>query len=751
MRRRSLSLLTYALLGTGLVLTALAGTAVLSWREIEQLEREVAEEYALLAEGELRAALSRVHAVSRAVLDELADWDELRQQLHEQRYYGYWVKHRAREGIAAPDFVKAVHLYGLDGQELGPEGGPVLTADIASHLDGYPYQPVGYSSFVAVRPVRASRGSYEETIGYVLIELDLLEALNELGAFRRLVGVSLSLDPPTDEHASPRAVADRFRYAVAENRGVVRMSALMGDLSLTWTLLMLGGALLLLALVAVVVVRPMRRLANHIDALREKGGGMLLSSLGAPVRVTEFDKLRRSLNDYEMALQDVHSHLDEKNRQLWKLAHSDPLTQASNRRALEDDWTALVEIAHTRRTGAALLLFDCDHFKAINDTYGHQVGDRIIQGLAEALQSALRRGDKLYRLGGDEFASLLMADTSEFAVTVGRRCIEAVREYDFRSQGLGEPVRVSVGVAFAADVREARLERLHREADSAMYLAKRPGRDHLAVYDPAKSAQSDSLLSSHVISDVYEALEHAERICLHYQPVHELATGEVAYYEALVRLRHGDELLMPSLVFPVIESHRLERELDVAVMRAVLADLESGHLPAGSGVAVNFAGPSLQDPEVVRALDALHAYLDRYRIVLEVTETLLITHMEGVASALDRLRRKGFVIALDDFGSGYSSLLYLAQMPVDVVKFDIALTGALQGDDAQATLIADLARMVRRAGYRIVAEGVEQPALLAVAQRVGFDYVQGYLVGRPGRACVLPDGLPRLGRPRAAG
>jgi diguanylate cyclase (GGDEF)-like protein len=733
--------MTYTLLGTVFTLGALAAIAYVTWAQIQDVRTSVAREDAVMAQQELEAALERVSMVSTEFLAELNGWDELRQQLNDRRYYGYWVANRARSASGAPGFVRGIHLYGLDHEELGPEGGPPMPAMNPERAAGVPVKPDGYEHFLAVAPVTTLGPQGLETLGYVLVEIDLAEAVRELGVFRRLMASTLALEPLPAAESSLGDAGSWFSYEVAENSGVTRMGELTVRMFGQWAGLLLLGALVLFAVVATMLVQPMRRLAAHIDELREKGGGLLLSSLRAPLPITELEKVRQSLNSYELALQDVHSHLDEKNRQLWQLAHSDALTNASNRRALEDDWAALAEQARVGRISLALLLFDCDHFKAINDTYGHQTGDKIIQGMAQALQSALRRGDKLYRLGGDEFASLVITDTPETAMRVGQRCIEAVAEYDFRALGLAEPVRISIGVSFTDNVAAVRLEDLHREADSAMYLAKRPGHDHIALFDPALSRDAEALLSTRVITTVYEALEDPQRISMFYQPILDLETAAISHYEALVRIRRDDELLMPSLVFPVVESHRLERELDVAVLRAVLSDLEAGHIPEGTGVAVNFAGPSLQSPEVVEALDGLHRFLNRYRIVLEVTETLLITHMQGVAAALERLREQGFLIALDDFGSGYSSLMYLAQMPVDVVKFDIAMTRALQRKDTQAAVIADLVQMIRRAGYRIVAEGVEDDAQLRTASRLGFDYVQGYLLGRPSRDCVSSDAL----------
>lgn len=734
--RPRLSILIYVLLLMVLTLASLAVAGYYGLGRMDTLQQRLADHARQMAQEELNNALEAVALSVDRYLARLADWDEVRQQLIDPRYYDYWISYRALKGSAAPEWVRAFDLYDQNGQALGGGARPPLPA----RQRGGPYatlrKPAGEQLFRATRRVHGGAGGVE-VLGYVAIDVDLEAALKAEGLFRHVDPASLRLELPVTQALELPAVMEHMRYSVEPNPGVQEMRALTEALLRQLALLLVLAAVAVFVMTAVLIVRPLRRLSNHIDELRERRGGLLLSDLGTPLAISELEKVRNSLNDYELELQNMHQHLDEKNRQLWTLAHVDPLTGTFNRRALEDDWAALQEASGEQATPAALLLFDCDHFKAINDTYGHQVGDMVIQGIAQAVQQALRRGDRLYRLGGDEFASLVAVDSPETAERVGRRCIQEVMRHDFRRYGLLEPVRISVGLSFCADVRSTTLEQLQREADSAMYTAKRPGHEHLAVYRPGSDERADSLLSNRIIAGVYEALEDPERLVMHYQPVMDLDNASTAYYEALARLRRDDELLMPSVFFPVVESHRLEREFDAAVLASVLADLRSGRVPAGTGVAINLAGPFLESPELVEALSGLRGFLPDYRIVLEITETLLITHMDRVADALNTLRGQGFVIALDDFGSGYSSLMYLARMPVDVIKFDISLTQALLRKDRQAGIIADLARMIRRAGYGIVAEGIEDVAQLEAVRELGFQYGQGNLLGRPERYCLV--------------
>jgi diguanylate cyclase (GGDEF)-like protein len=447
--------------------------------------------------------------------------------------------------------------------------------------------------------------------------------------------------------------------------------------------------------------------------------------------VTELENVRQSLNDYKQQLDDMHVSLADKNRELWTLAHHDPLTGIFNRRAFDDDWHAMRRTRGDSMPGVAFLLFDCDHFKAINDTYGHQAGDQVLRGLSESLRGALREGDRLYRLGGDEFATVLFSADTERARQVAERCMDYVLAHDFTAYGVKEPVRISVGISFLDAADDDALQRLLRQADIAMYFAKRPGQSKIAVYSAEMAAGQESLVSNAETNAVYEAMADPDRLEMHYQPVVALTSSRIEYYEALVRIRGEHGLIMPASIFPVVELRGLECEFDLAVLERVRRDLEAGLIPAGAGVSLNVSGPGIVNVHVNDKLMQFAPLLSAYKLVLEVTETALITQIAQASANLNRLRREGFTIALDDFGSGYSSLRYLSSMPVDLVKFDISMVRSLEESGRQALFVEDLARMIKDAGYKLIAEGIESEALLQRVTALGFSHAQGFHIGRP--------------------
>jgi EAL domain-containing protein (putative c-di-GMP-specific phosphodiesterase class I) len=311
--------------------------------------------------------------------------------------------------------------------------------------------------------------------------------------------------------------------------------------------------------------------------------------------------------------------------------------------------------------------------------------------------------------------------------------------------GIREPVRLSTGISPVAEGSETPAQILLRQADVAMYHSKRPASGSVCIYRESLESRSGTIFSNSINEAVYRVIEQHEGLAMHYQPVRRVDDGTIAYYEALMRIRHGDRLVYPDEILPLVESRHLERELDQAVIDQLLKDFYAGMIPVGTGVAINLSAASIIDENILARLDPFRPFMSEHKLVLEVTETTLITQMELASGHLMQLRNQGFTIALDDFGSGYSSLSYLTSMPVDLVKFDITLVKALH-DEAHRRLVEHLLEFITSVGRVSVAEGVEDEAIMRQVRTLGFEYVQGFLHGRP-----TPLGpIPRLGNGNAA-
>lgn len=724
----------YVLLLFGVLVVSLGVLVAFVFHDAARLREEVAQADLKLARLELDEAMVLLTQEAQRAATALAQWDEARQQLDHPDYYAYWRNTRALVAGVLPETLAAVDLYDRNGVNLSAT--VTDAADMPVKIDGrrlspFLQQEAGVDYLYFFYPIGLEANS-SVVLGYAGLKFDFHRQLSQLRRFRYLDLDSVRVLAEPGRRIPLAELVPSLQYRTAPNPEMRELQRLILEAVYKFGAIIAVISLIGYLSLVSVVTRPLRRLSEHIVAMRRGQETLLDESYRGVLAVSELEQVRQSLNDYQQQLDDMHVSLADKNQELWTLAHHDPLTGMHNRRAFDDDWRSRWRAhADGHAMEVAFLLFDCDHFKAINDTYGHQVGDRVLQGLAQSLHSALRADDRLYRLGGDEFATVLFAADVSHAKQVAERCIEHVMRHDFGAYGIKEPVRISVGISHADRAEDEALTRLHRQADLAMYHAKRPGQGKMAVYTPEMGAGQEALVSNAEHAAIYEAMADPERLEMHYQPVLGLDSSRVEYYEALVRIRGEHGLIMPGSIFPVIELRALECEFDLAVLERVRRDLHAGRIPAGAGVSLNVSGPGIVNARVNESLMQYAPLLASYKLVLEVTETALITQIAQASANLSALRREGFTIALDDFGSGYSSLRYLASMPVDLVKFDISMVRSLEEPGRQAIFVEDLARMIKDAGYGLVAEGIESQTLQDRVKALGFSHAQGFHIGRP--------------------
>jgi len=423
-------------------------------------------------------------------------------------------------------------------------------------------------------------------------------------------------------------------------------------------------------------------------------------------------------------LSDVSAKV-EAERSLWQLAHTDSLTGLANRFTLRD---ALAQVLRDSETGAALLMLDLDHFKTVNDTLGHSVGDELLQAVAQRLRACVRPGDLVARLGGDEFA-VLMTHSGEVdaADALARRLVDALQQ-PLELHGRRLRIGGSVGVALRVDTGVGVDEWLI-QADTALYAAKEAGRGQHVVYEMALGERSRRRAG--IEAGLRQAIEK-NQLALHWQPKVDIGSWEVVGAEALMRWQHPElGTVSPAEFIAVAESSGLIDELgNWALQEACSAAV--GPL-AGLVVSVNVSPSQLRDgqfPDRVR--HALRRWgLEPARLELEITESVFIDDAVGVLEQLHALRGLGVRIALDDFGTGYSSLAYLRRFPFDTLKIDRAFVNeVLLRRDARA-IVQTIAQLAVALGMRTVCEGVETQQQLAAVAQAGCDEVQGFLVSAP--------------------
>ena len=435
----------------------------------------------------------------------------------------------------------------------------------------------------------------------------------------------------------------------------------------------------------------------------------------------------------------VHKGLEQA---LHHQALHDPLTGVPNRSLFHDRLAGAVRAAARARGPLAVLLLDVDHFKEINDTHGHQVGDGLLQELAARLTQVLRASDTVARLGGDEFALLLPGTDQAGAVeTAGKIRAGVTRSITVEGQVLH--VTVSIGIALATDGR-AEPRTLLREADMAMYAAKRTGSGH-ALYD----ARQHGGPTSRRRGDELSAAIQAGRLVVYYQPqvsvggAGDAPSGQIVGMEALVRWAHPERgLLLPEDFIPLAEGTGLiipllARVLEDALRQCALWQRAAGPLT----MSVNLSMANLHDPNLramVAAALARHG-LPATLLRLELTESMVMADPATSIRVLEGLRSLGVHVVIDDFGTGYSSLAYLTRVPADELKIDRSFLR--QGSANDAAVVRAISALGHGLGMRVVAEGVEDRQTYALVERLGCDAAQGYYVSWPLPAATLD---PRL-------
>ncbi|SCX40578.1 diguanylate cyclase (GGDEF) domain-containing protein [Klenkia marina] len=418
-------------------------------------------------------------------------------------------------------------------------------------------------------------------------------------------------------------------------------------------------------------------------------------------------------------------------------AFHDGLTGLANR-ALFLDRLAHALALHARDLRPVAVVFlDLDDFKVVNDTLGHAVGDELLVRVAERLTGAVRTGDTVARLGGDEFAVLLEdgGDPLPIAAKVADALVPP-----FTLAGDVVDVHASVGICELSphDAPLAADELLAR-SDTAMYAAKRSGKDRIVSWS---SGMSLAELQDEELRAALRAAIDDRRVRLAYQPIVELDTGRVIGLEALARWRHEGRDVPPDVFIPLAERTGLMTALTADLLETACGRLSAWTMRRAEPLAVhvNVAPSQLVAPGFVGTVAALVA---RYRLrpgglVLEITESGIFADLDAARRTVTELRQLGVGVSLDDFGVGYSSLAQLNSMPLDSVKIDRSFLAGIDTDPRQATFLHAVLRLAEEIDLPVVAEGVERPAQLTLLRALGCRHAQGYLLGRPVDPSLVP-------------
>ncbi|MBV9997604.1 MAG: EAL domain-containing protein [Verrucomicrobia bacterium] len=408
------------------------------------------------------------------------------------------------------------------------------------------------------------------------------------------------------------------------------------------------------------------------------------------------------------------------------LALRDSVTGLGNQQQFTAELASILQ-EWPRRGRGALLVVDLDDFKLVNDTQGHPAGDRALLSVAHFLTEIFPRPHSICRVRGDEFCVILRGVGEDSARAAGERLIEAMHKHPIVLDGRGVAITLSAGIALIEP--SITFEELTARADSALYAAKAAGKGRFVLYkgnsEELVRIKSGAAWYSRITEGLFQG-----RFELFYQPIVDFKRNRLFCSEALLRYRAGDgKIHLPGEFLPAAERFRLMQQLDSYVLARVLTTLRENPT---SRVAINLSGQSVSDPE-------MHGYIrthlaesgvDPKRVIFEITETVFITNLCQARRLVEELRAIGCGFALDDFGSGFSSLSYLRSLPVNIVKIYGGFVKRIASDSVDFTLLRSIHETAHLLGKQTVAEFVNSKKTCALLKQIGVDYGQGFYLGR---------------------
>lgn len=450
------------------------------------------------------------------------------------------------------------------------------------------------------------------------------------------------------------------------------------------------------------------------------------TGINLPRGQDELDFLMSSFDKMASRLADIDAERKQQERQLSFLATHDQLTCLPNRRLLEHGLKKAVNRAR-RGVKSSFMMMDLDNFKFVNDTLGHAAGDQVLVTLTGLLKRQLRNSDLLARLGGDEFALLLEGEELEETKVVAERICQAVKEYRFVLNNKSFHLGLSIGIVPVDGNYEPGI--LLSQADTAMYTAKKQGRNRAEVYYPGDNTMVQLSQTNEVVTLVKDALEE-DGFILYYQPVVRLEDNRVDHYEALIRLKNNGNIIYPGAFIPAAEQFGLMPQVDRWVVKHVIFTLQEN---PDTRIFMNLSGYSLVDQGLLAYIEEclLQYGIEPARLGFEITETAVVQDLVLAEEWIKHLKTLGCPFALDDFGAGFNSFYYLRNLPINQLKLDGSFISALGSDSTLRSLVKAMHDLAQALGIETVAEFVENEEIAIVLKKIGVTHGQGYHLGKP--------------------
>ncbi|MEW8256102.1 MAG: EAL domain-containing protein [Candidatus Thiodiazotropha taylori] len=589
-------------------------------------------------------------------------------------------------------------------------------------LQKYFYQQ--NSDFVVVEPLRGIEVDY---LAWMADFNQVREVMQKPTWRQDLNFMQKQVTPVFNEMRQKLSVVD-LSLDTQSAEDITQLTQTAKRLSVSILVMAVMGLMMLVLAYLFIKRNLLQPIADTAHALKMEASGSLDVAKHPSSNLRETRDLVDAFSEMRRQVHNRQNHLDH-------MAHHDALTQLPNRILFRDRLTHALEIALRGELMVGLMFLDLDRFKQVNDSLGHLVGDELLKVIAERLTSLMRSSDTVARLSGDEFAILIEGinsreDLEPLAVKILNAIKQPINIADNELR-----VSASIGIAVAPH-DDISVEHLLRDADTAMYEAKRQGRSAYRFFSGEMTKRaSDSLMLENEIRQAVES----EQFIYHFQPIVETRTGRLFCFEALLRWDHPERgLLDPEVFLDVLDETGLINTLFEPMLAHAIAfqQQQSKERKETVAVSINLSARLLNDPAFCRGLleSLVSGEVPLGSLILEITEDTLTQELAEADVFLQQAKALGARIALDDFGTGQASLSHLRQFPFDILKIDRDFVKNVNVDNYDASLVIAMIQLAHAFQIDVVAEGVESQAQLAFLQQQGCDYIQGYLIGIPQHA-----------------
>ncbi|MGD8568509.1 MAG: EAL domain-containing protein [Gammaproteobacteria bacterium] len=735
MKKKYFPISLYVIVFTMLAILPAGITTNLSVKNAEKIQRQADAETDKRARASLLKEMLYLSNEITRMATNLASWDETRMLFADDTYYNYWKETRINYITQDKGRVDAVDLY--------DKKGVALTADYTLSKIIYPgatgkpafVKKNDHAYIVYFRPVTQGTSSQYPLLGYIGIRVNVDHAITLFKNYGHSLIEHIMWHLPDDKIIGINEAVDTARLALKPLPEIDAFTKIIRNGFTEYFVYAATLVALLIILLIFSIARPLRRLAQYLQAMYSGDVNIIPENFHGVIRIRELEEVRQAINDYKNRFQRATITLEEKNKELTKLTYHDPLTGCFNRRAFESRLEHAVETAIIENREHVLCYIDLDQFKVVNDTCGHVAGDELLKQVATLLQNEIRDTDMLARLGGDEFGVLLEGCSLDKARDMAETMRVNIKTHRFSWHDRPLDIGISLGlVPINAD--NANFGDVLKNADAACYVAKDSGRNRLQIYQPHDKEMAQRYGEMQWVSQIKQALEE-NRFELHAQRIKPISDNiDTAHYEVLVRLRESNgELVAPMAFIPAAERYNLMTEIDLWIIKTALAGISrlNNHHTSNFTLSINLSGHTLGSQETLNLIKTIitESKINPRQLCFEITETAAITNLSVAAQFIKNLRSLGCRFSLDDFGSGLSSFGYLSNLEVDYIKIDGEFVKSIENSRLSLSIVNSINQIGHVMGVQTVAEHVETPAIMHLLSTIGIDFIQGFAIHKP--------------------